>query len=337
MKFKVALPLVLIAGLFRPTAADAGLTVFQTFVGTVGVSTDGFGSLSQTGTISASVPVGATVLAAYLYTSTFDNGTLAGVGGTLNGSAVAYTNLGTDFASCCQLTAGRADVTGIVKPVIDGGAGGIYNFTVTETSDSQDGEALVVVYSLPSLAEATVGIVDGFAAVTGDSTSINFSEPLDPTAPGFFAEMALGIGFSCCFSQQSTVRVNGTLITENAGNMDDADVLVPANGRLITVGGYDDPFSPFLPTYDPIQGPGADHERYNLVGQIAMGDTSIVVETANASLNDIIFLASFYVSGEAGINEPPPDGQIPEPGTLSLLALGGAAALRKVRRRRSQA
>jgi hypothetical protein len=61
----------------------AALTPFQLFTGTVGVSSDGWGSTTQSGVISANVPFGATVTAAYLYTSTFDNGALTGVGGTI--------------------------------------------------------------------------------------------------------------------------------------------------------------------------------------------------------------------------------------------------------------
>jgi hypothetical protein len=289
----------------------ASLTVFQTVTGNVGYSSDGFGSLDQTGTISASVPGGATVLAAYLYTSTFFNPSLTGVGSTLNGTPVNYASLGVNASSCCQLTAARADVTGIVAPVINGGPGGIYNFTVTETSASQDGEALVVVYSLPSLPVSTVGILDGFSAVGGDSSSINFANPLNPAAPGFFAEMIIGDGFSCC-GQTSTITVNGITITENAGNNDDGALV--ANGSLITVGGFDDPFSPFLPSY------ADDHERYNLVPQITAGDTSINVTTLNPSTDDNIFLEIFFVRGVARIDQPPPP--VPEPRSVLLTGLG---------------
>ncbi|MBX3602921.1 MAG: hypothetical protein KIS83_09525 [Rubrivivax sp.] len=301
-------------------SAHAALTTFQSFVGNYGVSTDGWGSLSQQGSIQASVPAGATVVAAYLYTSTFNFGAPFSPGGSLNGSAVNYAaNLGTIPApACCNLTAYRADVTSIVKPVIDGGAGGIYNFGITETDARQDGSALVVVYQDASLAVSTVGILDGFSRVDGESTTINFAQPLDPSAAGFFAEMRLGIGFSCC-DQRSRVEVNGALLTENAGNNDDATEAL-GNGNLITVGGFDDPFSNGASYAN-------DRERYDLVPFINDGDTAINIRTINASRDDNIFLAVFHVAGEGTID----DGTVPEPLTGALVgtALLGLALQRR--------
>ena len=313
--------------------ANAALTILQTYVGNYGVSTDGWGSVNPSGAISASVPVGAAVTAAYLYTSTYDVEGIgvASFGGTLAGSAVSYSSLGTNTDACCFLTAGRADVTSIIKPLIDGGLGGIYDFTITETNpdgdDGQDGSALVVVYELPSLPETTIGILDGFASVSGETTTISFNAPLNPSVPDFLAEMRLGIGFSYddteCEgnddpedpgpNQTSTVAVNGTVITTNAGCDDDNVDSDPANGNLIAVGGFNDPFSPLLPSI------ADDHERYNLIPYVAMGDTSITVRTSNASLDDNIFLAVFQVSGAANINEPT---EVPEPLPLSLLGFG---------------
>jgi hypothetical protein len=310
----LALAATAVAALGAVSPAQAALTAFQTFVGKYGVSTDGWGSTTQRGVISASVPVGATVVGAYLYTSTFSNATLSGVGGTLNGNALSYTNMGVVADSCCSLAAGRMDVTSIIKPLVDGGPGGVYNFNITETSSTQDGSALVVVYQLNSLAVSTVGILDGFSSTGGDATAINFAQPLDKTAPGFFAEMRLGIGFSCC-SQQSTITVNGTTITNTAGNNDDSADPSLGNGNLITVGGFDDAFSPLLPVYT------ADKERYNLVPQINNGDTSINIRTNNPSRDDNIFLAVFHVAGEAGVNTPPPTNRVPEPGSLALVGL----------------
>lgn len=307
-----------VAGVLAAGPATASLTVFQTYVGSYGVATSGWGSTTQSGTISTNVPVGATVVAAYLYTSTFSGPTFT-AGGTLAGNAITYTSL-PDNAQSTYLIAGRADVTSIVKPTIDGGLGGVYNFSITETASGQDGEALVVVYSLPSLSTSTVGILDGFSAHLGDTTSINFATPLDPTAPGFMAAMAIGDGFSfdgsgCLGSgQTSTIKVNGTTITDNAGCNDSSVDATPANGNLITVGNIAGPYSPLLPSV------ADDHESYNLVPEITTGDTSIVVNTNNPSTDDNIFLAVFDVTGEGGVNAPPPN-SVPEPATLGLFGL----------------
>ena len=274
--------------------AQAALSTFQTFNGKYAVSTGGWGSTTQAGTIRANVPAGATVAAAYLYTSTYSN-SISAAGGTLQGTSVSYTALGLNG----NMEAGRADVTSIVAPIINAGPGGAYDFSITETAAEQDGSALVVVYQLPSLPISTVAILDGFSASAGDTTKLNFASPLNPAAAGFFAEMRLGIGFSCC-NQRSSVTANGTLITENAGNNDDSVDPVLSNGNLITVGDDNDPFSTLLPAY------ADDHERYNLVPYIAAGDLSIQIDTRNPSGNDNIFLAVFYTAGLAGANEEPP-------------------------------
>lgn len=62
----------------------------------------------------------------------------------------------------------------------------------------------------------------------------------------------------------ASAQRDGTTITNSAGNFDDG---ARAEGALITVGGNDDPFSPFLPTV------AADHERYDIAPYVNAGDT----------------------------------------------------------------
>ena len=298
--------------------ANASLSLWKTYVGNYGVSTDGGGSVGQDYIISALVPFGAVVESAYFYQSNYSATGPFSV--SFDGNGTVFSAASINASSCCNLNSSRADVTAFVKPIVDVGAGGVYDFKVLESSGFTDGTALVVTYKLGSLPVSTIAILDGFSAVGGDGFAVNFANALDPGAAGFQAEMRLGIGFSCC-SQKSTVTVNGVTITNEAGNNDDG-IGSLSNGQLITVGGFDDPFSPFLPSY------GDDHERYNVVPQITLGDTAISVRTNNPTTDDNIFLAVFLVSGEGKVTT-----FVPEPATWAMLITGfglvGVAARRR--------
>lgn len=330
MKTSIKMAL-LAAAAFAATPAMAGLSLFQQFTGQFGLSTDGGGSQAGSYTVNAFVPTGATVVGAWLYQTNYNFDNVPGPYGiTLNGNAVTFGAPVVNGTACCGLFSARADVTALVAPTINGGPGGTYAFNIGEArprgNSATDGTALVVVYQDLSLTSvSTVAILDGFANVDGDSFSFNATNPLDPAAAGFFAELRLGIGFSCC-NQASTVDVNGTRITNNAGNNNDGTG-ASGNGQLITVGGNNDPFSPFLPSY------AQDTERYNLVPYIGFGDTSITVRTANASGDDNIFLAAFVVNAEGRVVGP----VIPEPATWMLMIAGFGLVGAAARRRRTAA
>lgn len=347
MKFRQNFNRVALAGLtllcgIVTNNARASDALFQQFVGNYGVATSGWGSTSNSGTITTNVPVGSTVVAAYLYTSTYNTdppgppsvGPVFTPGGSLGGQSVNYnTPLGINGTACCNLEAYRADVTSIVAPVINGGPGGTYSFSITEAAQpnqqtaGQDGEALVIVYTNPANPTQTIGILNGFASSTGDISSITFGIPLNPSAPGFFAHMAIGDGFSCC-NQMSTITVNGLQMTTAAGNNDSSvDGGNVANGNLITVGNINGPFTGGMPG-SPQTDYNADHEAYNLVPFINNGDTTITINTVNGSRDDNIFLEVFDVAGVASINPG-----VPEPSTWAMMLLGflglGFAAQRR--------
>ena len=313
------------ASIFSSMNAFAANTLFQQYIGDYGVSTSGWGSVNTAdGTITATVPVGSTVTAAYLYTSTYNlDGTTPfdPTGSTFQGSTLSFTGLGVNSSACCNLEAYRADVTSQVAPVIDGGAGGTYSFSLTEANTvQQDGEALVVVYNNPTTqSDQTVAILNGFASSSGDTSTVNFATPLDISNPSFFAHMAIGDGFSCC-GQESTISVNGQEMTTVAGNNDSSvdGAGVAENGDLITVGNINGPYTGGTPG-DPQTDYDADHEAYDLVPFLTNGETSINIETINASLDDNIFVEVYDVSGEGHFVPG-----TPEPSTWAMLIIGFA-------------
>jgi outer membrane lipoprotein SlyB len=99
---------------------------------------------------------------------------MAGIGVTIGGVSTASVGGFTGLGTTVGLTAGRADLTSTALATAI--AGGTTSFAISETSDLQDGEALVVVYKDPAnSAVSTIGILDGsqrLVAITARSISV---------------------------------------------------------------------------------------------------------------------------------------------------------------------
>jgi uncharacterized repeat protein (TIGR01451 family) len=284
-----------------PVVPNALSDQFFSGTGLLFLSVDGSGSDVGTAPIRVQKPSAtATVQKAFLLATTVPNGFVIPDGSiTLNGTPIPAWS-----ASIANSIGGnnyRADVTSIVKPVVDAAAVGITTFTVGEPSPGNtDGEILAVVFDDPAqLASKTVILLFGAQAVGGDTFSITLAQPIDPAAPGALADMGLGISFSFQNNgaqQFSQIDVNSQRLTTSAGGEDDGG---DSGGALITVGGIGDTnANPADPNATPTN-PRSDDELYSLLPFITSTTTSISVFTQNASRDDNIFFSYFNLSGAA--------------------------------------
>ena len=212
-----------------------------------------------------------------------------------------------------------AEVTSIVKPVVDAAAAGLVDFLQTEIgTEDIDGCGLYVIFDDPEqTTENTVFILFGGQATTGDNYAVTLAEPLEE---GDIAQMGLGISFGaqnqsgkggshfcgCDSPMFSLIDVNGERLTSCAGNLDDG-VGPVANGNLITVGGVgdspDNPEDPFQEAADGQQPRIIDDELYDLAPFLGPQETLIFVATLNPSDDDNIFTGHIFVPSAAIIGE----------------------------------
>lgn len=278
--------------------------------GLISVSIDGLGMRATSGNIQVDKPAGATVRSAYLasastgYTDYVFFGPLTdyykNVGVRLLGVPITW-----DIITPSSIYSWNhwADVTSIVKPVVDAAGPGIVNLQVQETNEFYvEGEILAVIFDDPgAAAESTVVLAFGAQAISGDTFAIGLAEPIDLSDPNLVLDFSLGISYGYQPTNQvSLVDVNGQRLTSSAGGQDDG---VPYNGALITVGGIGDDFSVNPPPYGSASNPRYDDEAYNLIPFVEDGDTSIVVDTINPSNDDNIFFAALQLSGSAIVGE----------------------------------
>jgi len=292
-----------------PPAAFAGLTEFFSATGKLFLSVDGAGSNSASHIAQVEKPNAlATVQKAFVMAASFCGAnTIPNNSVSINGTSIAWDEsvVNAFFFSV------RADVTSIVKPVVDSSAPGRINFTFAEVAANNgciDGEALAVVFDDPTQTrDTTIILLFGGQALSGDTFAITLGEPIDPNSAGARADMGLGISFGFQPSGQfSIVNVNGQRLTSSAGGQDDGGSF---NGGLITVGGLDDsnanPPDPNATdlTCGPPAAPRCDDELYSLLPFITANDAGISVFSQNPSNNDNVFFGYFHLSGAAIVGE----------------------------------
>lgn len=297
------------ASLPGPQASTGLAEQFFSASGKIYVSVDASG----TNLASASIGVNkktatSTVRKAFLLAAStgFAGDTIPNGGLSLQGTGVDWD---AKVASAIASESYRADVTSIVKPVVDAAPTGLVNLTVTEgalTSDV-DGEVLVVVFDDPSQTKTrTIILLFGAQATGGDTFAVTLADPIDPASPTAIADFGLGIsfGFQTGGSQQySIVEVNSQLLTSAAGGEDDCRDAFSANGCLITAGGIgDSKANPADPSATPAD-PRSDDELYSLLPLITNATTSISVFTQNPSSDDNVFFAYFELSGAAVVGQ----------------------------------
>ena len=298
---------------------EATLNVQVIETGQISMSADGAASNLGTTQIQVDKPnLSATVRSAFLACSiTF---------GTLNDGDIILAGTPINWDDSVTNSFWHnvfADVTGVVKPIVDAAAVGLVDLDLTEPSNltfNIEGCGLYVIFNDPLQDAAnTAFILFGGQATTGDDFAISLAEPLDPTDS---AEMGLAISFGAqdqsgpvgsnlCgedSAQFSTIDVNGQRITSCAGNMDDGNPAeTVANGLLLTVGGVgDDPANPTDPFQEAADGALpriVEDELYDLTEVLGPSDTLVFVETLNPSNDDNIFAGHMYLTTAAIIGE----------------------------------
>lgn len=305
------------------------LTPFFSASGFISVSEDAIGTNDNSNPndiLKVHKNAGATVQRAFLFAaSTGFTGYVPANGDiSLDGTPVNWGSTGGNDIGSFNA---EADVTALVKPIVDAAPAGDVNFTYSEGPQTfnYDGSILVVVLNDPTVTTASsVAIMYGAQKTTGDSFAIGLAQPFDSTTQNLQFSLGISYGYQNSTydtNQQSQVDVNGARMTTAAGGQDDCvtkydpipDFDDCGNGELITAGGIgdspnnpEDPLATSFPcplgqTGSPTPGARCDDELYSLNPFMHNGDTAVTVNTLNPSNDDNIFVAVLLAQGTAAV------------------------------------
>lgn len=297
-------------GTLKPNES-LSIDVVSTESGKISLSIDGIGTNDASGIVQVEKPAGATVRKAFFAAASSGGHDILNGDVQINGTPInwiydIWNNAG---GSNNFFNSVFADVTSLLKPIIDAALAGRINFTITETNSSYiDGEILAVIFDDPNQSTQNSAIIlFGGQNTNGDVFHIGLADTIDVSDPNSKIDLSLGISYGYQGTDQySQIDVNGQRLTTSAGGQDDAapNYQSGVNGALLTVGGLDDsldnPPDPYaLPNGDPHM----DDELYNLKPFMKTGDLHITVNTINPSDDDNIFFAALFATVKAIIGE----------------------------------
>lgn len=200
-------------------------TLHLTLPGGVEAKGVGLRSLGSGTIVLDEIPAAALVVQAYLYWEILDDVEGAGFDDvTVNGHAVAGDRIGEGAGLCWgpQSTfAYRADVTAIVTGpgayVLEGVDSGLTDGSnVVSPKPIAEGASLVVVWLDPLAPLTEVTIVDGFLALLGGQTTVNFPTQLLPPAAGLVRSGLAVIGGDGQKFAADRTRLNGNELTPDS-------------------------------------------------------------------------------------------------------------------------
>jgi Bacterial Ig-like domain (group 1) len=318
---------LLVIGLVPSLASAAEpLSPFLTVSGEhLALSVDGLGTNEPTGgpIMVEKKDAGETVREAYLFAASTGETDFVPNNDevTLNGTGIEWEAAHTISSDINSFNV-VANVTSIVKPIVDSASPGLVPLTVAEGENTADydGEILAVVLEDPAVQESrSLTLLYGAQNPLGDTFHVGLAEPVNKTNPSFQLNLSLGISYGYQpAGQYSIIEVNKKLMTSSAGGQDDCiekysptpDWAACGNGELITVGGIgdslEDPPNPAATDFEcenekGERAPRCDDELYSLLPFVSEGETNLTFNTDNPSDNDNIFFGALEVHGGAAV------------------------------------
>lgn len=246
------------------TPGEAGQIIFK---GPVKLSV---GGTYDTGNITINKPIAATLIKAYVLSAGRGSGSAVSdvrVNGTL-------VTLGNTETSSNGVLNKWGDVTSEIGTMLEALPTGASTISLSEvTPGDNEGTALFVVWESPNLVNGVISLKFSSTRTSDGAVIIVPVPAINSAQPDFVVKAGMAISFSTGTGDQiSTITVNDSLLTEEAGGFDDG---LLANGQLWTIGDDEDAYS-------------IASEKYDITNFVTDGDTVINFTSTSAHTADYI-------------------------------------------------